>query len=147
MNFLLHREPLLCQQNSVYTLFPFFTPVKMKRALTEQRRSSHYVYDRPPPPSPVHVIDTRKGILAVSGAAAPGTEPAVLNGGSTNGDGPALAKSTLSRLWRRSSTRPSAGPGPGKSADNAWASGLVFVYANLLINRSFVGAKSDVPEQ
>jgi hypothetical protein len=115
-------------QNSVYSLFPYFTPKKMKEALTEQKRSSHYVFDRPLPPSPVRVVDTREGILGISGtapAAPTSAEAVALNGPSANGDNTALSTSPLSRLWRRSSARSSMGP--ERSGDNSWASDLRFL--------------------
>lgn len=42
-----HYQSTNSLQNSVYSLFPFFTPSKMKTALKAQGLDAKYVFDRP----------------------------------------------------------------------------------------------------
>ena len=112
----------------------------MQRALTEQKRVSDYVFDRPPVPSPVQVINTRQGIMAVSGTGQAlngpptGAEAVVLNDGSEFNDSSSATGSASMRssfgLWRRSSARSSASPGK----DNTWVSFLFMSVDRRLIS-------------
>jgi linoleate 10R-lipoxygenase len=45
------RVDLFYMQNSVYGVFPFFTPKKMKQSLLEQGIASQYTFERPVEPA------------------------------------------------------------------------------------------------
>jgi linoleate 10R-lipoxygenase len=52
-------------QNTVYGVFPFFTPVKMKDSLTKQGLAERYTFDRPVPERTPVVLNTFQAIKAV----------------------------------------------------------------------------------
>ncbi|KAG6916400.1 hypothetical protein DXG01_006979 [Tephrocybe rancida] len=57
--------PLHFPWNSVYALYPFFTPEKMKDSLTKQGTTSKYSFDHPTPLPVPKVLNTFTGIKTV----------------------------------------------------------------------------------
>lgn len=57
----------IVQQNSVYGVFPFFTPQKMKESLTKQGIVAQYIFDRPVATVIPKVLNTFTGIKYVFG--------------------------------------------------------------------------------
>jgi len=64
---LLRHFPSRFPYNSVYTLYPLFTPVHMKESLTRQGIAKKYTFDRPTPLRAPKVLNTFTGIKYVFG--------------------------------------------------------------------------------
>ncbi|KAF8066489.1 heme peroxidase [Lyophyllum atratum] len=62
---LLRHLPRHFPWNSVYALYPFFTPPKMKQSLTQQKLDHKYTFDHPPTIPAAKVLNTFTGIKAV----------------------------------------------------------------------------------
>ena len=52
-------------QNSVYGLFPFFTPTVTKQNLTKLGIANAYTFERPVAKPVAKIVDTAKDILAI----------------------------------------------------------------------------------
>lgn len=89
---IIHRANFRWTQNSVYSLWPFFTPQKMTESLTRQGIAAKYTFERPKPQSPPVILTTFTAISTVwsDSARFKNTYPKAGYGSALNYDDPSM---------------------------------------------------------